>query len=571
MRHPLLLVLCAVLFSTFISQADAQGKKKAKAPMWSDQKDAFGDPLPIGAIARIGTVRYRLPESRGEFRAVPSPDGKLLAMPGGDNDIEILELPAWTRKRVITGHSIDKNESQLHGLAFSADGKKLATCGIDSSKVYLFEVATGKVLKKLTWPEKDAGGFPFLMLSRDEQTLVCICVNVDGKATAQRVIVWDVAKEKMRTNITVPFDQFSGERPGAAVSADCRWLAQSVSNENPNRPNGGVESRIELWDLTTGKLARKIELEMPMPLLALSPDGKWLAASNDSSLLRIYEVSTGKEQHNIRGRNPIQHLQFAPDGALYVADYNGTIQRWNAADGERTASWKAPGRMMVNRFLFPPQGKMLALGMGMQAVDFWEVETGKLFSPKDLPADPIAEVAFSSQGELFVATEGGMTTWWNPRTGAKVRDLKLEFPEGDDRASPYFRREIVLEGRGTARVPRFGGGLLSLSPDSQFIFSNNGGGVLVHDARTGNILYDEESTPNGDTSFLEGGSKSASLTNKKIRIWNMRTGRDVSSFTIPLKEPEQSMRFTASTTGKHVAVQTANQQAENGGGARGPF
>jgi WD40 repeat protein len=578
----MLLFLCASLFLVFTSQADSQGKKKPKTPIWSDQKDAHGDPLPIGAVARIGTLRYRLPDFRGPKGALPSPDGKLLAALGMDNDIEIFELPAWKRLRVITGRSIgigkkDDPPGQFQGLAFSADGKKLVTCDVNSMQMHLLDLTTGKSLKKIGLLDKTGMQDPFLMLSRDEQTLVCTYLDNQGKGVSQRVIVWDLlAKEKVQTNISLPIDPNNGNRPNVSISADCRWLAQSVANENPNRPGRGLESRIELWDLTTGKLVHKIETDAPMPRLALSPDGKWLAAANDNSLLRIYEASTGKELHNIRGRTALQHLQFSPDGAaLYVADHDGKIHRWNPVSGERTASWKAPGRMVVSQLVFPPQGKMLALGLNMEAVHFWEVETGKLLSPKDLPADPISEVEFSPQGELFVATEVGMTAWWNPRTGAKLRDLKLEFLDGDERALPFYRNDIILDGflqprRGFDRRGNAGvGSLFGLSPSSEFLVSSNGGGMAFYDAKTGKLLYDEDAgrgdIGNGEVAFLDGGSKSASMQGKKVRIWNTRTGRDVASFIIPLREQEQAVRFAASSTGKHFAIQV-NGQAEGGGG-----
>lgn len=577
MRHFLTALFCAALFVSFTSHAESQGKKKPKTPpIWSDQKDAFGDALPIGAIARIGTVRYRLPESRSAFGAIASPDGKLLAGIGIDNEISVWELPAWKLQRVITGRSLDKKNAgrgQLQGLAFSADSKKLVTCDIDTLKMYVVEIASGKALKKISLPERNAPRDSVLKLSDDEKTLVCVSINDTPKGASHHLVVLDLAKDKVRLNVPLPIDQFNDGRPSACVSADCRWLAQSVAEDPNNKGNRGVESYIELWDLTTGKSVRKIELETPMLVLAMAPDGKWLAASNGSSVLRIYEASTGKEVHNIRGKDPIQHLQFAADGALYVGGYSGEIQRWDAASGERTASWQAPGRFGVGQLMFPPQGKMLALGMQMDAVQLWEVETGKLFSPKDLPADPISEVEFSPQGDLFVATEGGMTAWWNPRTGVKLRDLKLELRE-EDRGVRFYRGDIDFPQRreiGGRRGFNDGlGGLLALSPNTEFLATTNGGGVAFYDAKTGKLLYEDDADlgRGGSTeiAFIDGGSKAASMTNKKVRIWNTRTGRDVASHTIPLRADEQSVRFAASSAGKYFAVETINRQAENGGG-----
>src|SRR5690242_14154116 len=83
--------------------------------------DLYGDPLPPGAIARLGTGRFR---QDGHVRGVAfSPDGKLLAAYSADRSKVIL----WDR---ATGHK--RREIVLGGrgyfwaqLRFSPDGKRL--------------------------------------------------------------------------------------------------------------------------------------------------------------------------------------------------------------------------------------------------------------------------------------------------------------------------------------------------------------------------------------------------------------------------------------------------------------
>jgi hypothetical protein len=81
--------------------------------------DAFGDPLPEDAIARLGTTRFRC-EGRG--RSVLSPDGKLIAV-GVREGVRLLDASTGNVARLLR---IDR-DSFYHGEPrFSPDGKLLA-------------------------------------------------------------------------------------------------------------------------------------------------------------------------------------------------------------------------------------------------------------------------------------------------------------------------------------------------------------------------------------------------------------------------------------------------------------
>src|SRR5437879_6148515 len=112
----------------------AQGKKPLV--------DQAGDPLPEGAIARLGTVRWRHGDT--VYYLVFSPDGRLVATACGDGLAHL-----WERK---TGKELRRFEGHRGGvrcLAFSADGKRLATGGVIDETLRLWDVSTGKELRKL--------------------------------------------------------------------------------------------------------------------------------------------------------------------------------------------------------------------------------------------------------------------------------------------------------------------------------------------------------------------------------------------------------------------------------------
>jgi WD40 repeat protein len=546
MRHSLLLfVLGWMLFVAWSPSAQGQEKKTAETPIWSDQKDRFGDPLPQGAIARIGTTRYRLPNGAGA--SALSPDGKLLAVLRNQSEIEIWELPAWTRSRIINSRNIGLSEGpEFRGLAFSADSKKLLTFDAINQQAYLFDLATGKSIKAISLLEKKRVAEPHLMLSRDEQTVVFMHhdhIKLNG------CLVWDLAKDRLVKSLNIPTNLPEG-RLYKAVSADCRRLALST----PEDFRVGIAPSIEFWDLKTGKLDRKIETEDVMRMLAFSPDGKWLAASSGESMLRIYEVATGKEKHNIRlPHDTVNHLEFSPDSvSLYVVNYLGQMTRWNPVNGEQTATFKSPNGYVRRHLSFQSDGKVLALRIFMRGVHFWEATSGKSLSPTGVPTG-VHDVTFSPKGDLFVSSD--MLAWWNPRTGARLRDLRLDLSAFGSLADRLSIRGEVLYAQPHASS-------VTMSQTGEFLVNADGGSgrsINFYDAKTGKLLYDEDGGPGGRlrwVCFFDADRKVASILQNKVRIWNARTGRDVSHFTVHLRNQEHAIKMSVSPNGKHFAFRT---------------
>src|SRR5262245_18781721 len=98
--------------------------------------DLLGEELPSGAVARMGTVRFR---HQATVTSVTfSPDGKTLASASIDGTVRLWLTATGKEIRKLRGH-----QGMVVSLSYSPDGKTVASAGADQT-TRLWEAATGK-------------------------------------------------------------------------------------------------------------------------------------------------------------------------------------------------------------------------------------------------------------------------------------------------------------------------------------------------------------------------------------------------------------------------------------------
>lgn len=260
-----------------------------------------------------------------------SPDGKTLASAGDDHKIR-LWVPASGCPLGVLG----EHRSLITSIAFSPDGKLLASGSFDKQ-------ATIKLWNMAVRAE-------IATLHGHTRPVFALAFAPDGKilATASRddtTRLWDIATRKDRLI-----------HPGRAIeslifSPDGRTLALADNNGS-----------LFLWDVESGKVCRTMP---PHPsghvAVAYSPDGKTLASGDSEGMVRFWDIESGNPRASVQSHTGwINCLAFAPDGkTLASASFDRTVKLWQTATGRELLTF-ADHADRVRWLAFSPDGTMLA-------------------------------------------------------------------------------------------------------------------------------------------------------------------------------------------------------------------
>jgi len=273
---------------------------------------------------------------------------------------------------------------------------------------------------------------------------------------------------------------------------------------------------IRVWNLETGRTERTLRGQIgeghegKIFAMALSPDGRWLAAGGFPSRwgIRLYNFHTGKLVALLSGHsNVVLSLAFSPDSRYLVSgSFDNKAILWDIkpkvseAKRKRRLHTLAGHTDHIYAVAFTPDSKRVVTGSYDHSLRLWQVQNGKHLATLKGHTDKVRAVAISPQdGTIASGSDDHTIRLWNGRTGRFIK---------------------TLANQGTQV------GSLSFSPDGRYLLSGVASApnhCHVYSLPTGkeqltykghdNAVIATAISPDGRWAATGGGS------NKEIQIW----------------------------------------------------
>jgi hypothetical protein len=309
----------------------------------------------------------------------------------------------------------------VNALAFTPDNKSLVASGHHELTVWSLD---GKLQKRIRTRAERAYAMKFL----PDGKLV-----VAGGRPGQEgdVRVFDITAKGQRDHGVEILDGVSDPKVMLVqlLDADDSVLCLALTPDGKKLAAGGCDRAVRVWDLSKGvakaKLEQTVENHADWVLgVALSADGKYLATAARDKTAKVWDLKTKESVMTFPGhQNIVYAVALNKDASLgFSVGADKQLRTWKPT-GEGKQVKNAGGHSEdVFKLAVDPKAAILATASADKTVRLWD--SAKLKNTKTLEGltDYVFAIAFSPNGELVAGgSYNGEVRVWKVKDGSLVK------------------------------------------------------------------------------------------------------------------------------------------------------
>ena len=336
---------------------------------------AFGDiarELQLGGLYQANLNGPTLKDNTGELDPLEArgdsanawaftPDGRKALVASGDRSVRYYNVEGRRDLKRLIGHT-----ASVWSVALSADGAFAASGSMDGT-ARVWDLQTGLEVAKYA----------------DHTSLVSAVAFTPSNTW---IVSGDFAGNVVYWKIATGAEGWRAEKLGVvtalAVDPQGKFVAVAA---------GGS---VVLLDLATGReLKRYGKFSSPISAIALSPNGKWLAAGTDAGTVRGWLIGDEKPKFTLTGHAGGVRSVAVKDGGRWVltGGADRTVRLWDASAAKHDLPVFRKHTASVTGVAFLNNGTQTVSGDRGLSVHPWKIDTFLKAAPKVAPkAEPKA-------------------------------------------------------------------------------------------------------------------------------------------------------------------------------------